>query len=136
MSSLPVSRTKLITLCASKFDHSVPFQTKHNKVFSLPQLERISWTMCDSAVTGHSVVPVACCVMVWPILPFLLFEIFMTAGSAIVSTSSRDVRGITTPDLNKSIFPATNCLVRVAGTRFSFLITNRGFVYSPTRSKK
>ena len=71
-----------------------------------------------------------------PILPFFWFEIFMTARSAFSSNSSGDVRGITTPALNKPIFHTTNCLMRVADTWFLFLITNRGFVYSPTRNKK
>ena len=91
--------------------------------------------MCENALTGHSVVPVAYCVIVCPILTFCLFEIFMTARSAVSSTSSADVGGITTLALKNPIFPTMNCLLCVIGTRFLLLITNRGFVYSRTRSK-
>ena len=134
--SLAVSRTILITLCAYTFSQLMPFQTEHTRVLSLPRLERISWKMRDNAVTGHSVVLVECCVIVWPILTFSWFETFMTARSAFSSSSSEDVSGITTPSLNKPDFPTKNCLVRVSGTCVPFLITNRGFVYSPTLRKK
>ena len=60
----------------------------------------------------------------------------MTARAYVSSTSSGDVCGIITPSLNKPIFPTTDLLVLVAGNRFLFLITNRGFMYSPTRNQK
>ena len=92
-----LARTSAIMWWLSTGIQSPSLDTKHNRMDSSPPAAKISYTMWAKACTGNIVLPVACCVMVWPIWPLFWYEIFRTERFAVRSTSSGVLHVITTP---------------------------------------
>ena len=82
-----LARTSDIMWWLSNGIQSPSLATKHNRLDSSSWASKISYMMWAKASTEYIVMPVSCCVMVWPIWPFFWFEFFSTAKSAVRSTS-------------------------------------------------
>ena len=100
--------------------------TEHNGVDSSPPAAKILYRMWAKAFTGHIVMPLACCVVVWPIRPFFWFDFFRTARFSVRSTSSGELRGIIIPFQKIGHFQL-QCFCACGTEPFSVLHNSLGF---------